>query len=132
MAFEVEQRRYPITRTTVVRPVGELSIGSMSLLRTALRQAVREDAAVIVVDLGLASVSDSAVVLPLVEAARLGRSFGAKVVVVTAPDLVSARLASCGLTDRRRPRAPDHQPHDVPGPTKRRSAGTRQRGSPSH
>ncbi|MDX6256204.1 MAG: hypothetical protein QOJ11_2538 [Frankiales bacterium] len=105
MAFEVEQRRYPITRTTVVRPVGELSIASMSLLRTALRRAVREDSAVIIVDLRLASVQDSAVVVPLVEAARLGRTFGAEVVVATAPEVLEARLASCGLGDRRRPRA---------------------------
>jgi anti-anti-sigma regulatory factor len=136
MALEVEQRRYPITRTTVVRPVGELSIASMSLLRTALRRALRDDAAVIVVDLGLASVSDSAVVIPLVEAARLGRAFGAQVIVVTAPALVSARLASCGLTDRRRPRAPEQQPPEQqppgpPGTAKRRSPGAR-RGSPSH
>ncbi|MDX6214287.1 MAG: hypothetical protein QOF82_3374 [Frankiales bacterium] len=104
MAFEVEQRRYPMTRTTVVRPVGELSLASISLLRSALRRAVREDSAVIVVDLGLASVEDTSVVVPLVEAARLGRAFGAEVVVATAPELLKARLASCGLADRRRPR----------------------------
>lgn len=125
MAFEVEQRRYPITRTTVVRPVGELSIASMSLLRTALRRAVREDAAVIVVDLGLTSVQDSAVVVPLVEAARLGRAFGAEVVVATAPAELEARLASCGLSDRRRrrPVLPE-----LPEPGRRRSQGARRNG----
>ncbi|MDX6226911.1 MAG: hypothetical protein QOI76_301 [Frankiales bacterium] len=122
MAFEVEQRRYPITRTTVVRPVGELSIASMSLLRTALRRAVRDDSAVIIVDLGLASVHDSAVVVPLVEAARLGRAFGAEVVVATAPEVLEARLASCGLGDRRRPRAVSLP---LTGPSQRRTPGGR-------
>jgi anti-anti-sigma regulatory factor len=103
--FEVEQRRYPNTRTTVVRPVGELSVTSVSMLRAALRRAVREDSAVIVVDLGLASVRDEDVVAPLVEAARMGRALGAEVVVATAPDEIAPRLRSCGLTDRRRPRA---------------------------
>jgi anti-anti-sigma regulatory factor len=106
MAFEVEQRRYPGTRTTVVRPIGELSTGSMSLLRRALRRAVREDSAVIVVDLGLTSVRDLTVVAPLVEAARLGQAFGAEVVVATAPGELAAGLASCGLVDRRRSRLP--------------------------
>jgi anti-anti-sigma regulatory factor len=106
MAFEVEQRRYPGTRTTVVRPIGELSSGSMSLLRTALRRAVREDSAVIVVDLGRASVRDLTVVAPLVEAARLGQELGAEVVVATAPGELAADLASCGLVDRRRSRQP--------------------------
>jgi anti-anti-sigma regulatory factor len=120
MAFEVEQRRYPTTRTTVVRPVGELSVQSMSVLRTALRRAVREDAAVIVVDLALASVRDAAVVVPLVEAARLGRAFGAEVVVATAPEELQARLRSCGLTDRRRPRSAAVDTVDVVRP---RAAG---------
>lgn len=128
MTFEVEQRRYPNTRTTVVRPVGELSIASMSELRTALRRAVREDAAVIVVDLGLASVYDNAVV-PLVEAARLGRAFGAEVVVATAPGSLSARLASCGLTDRRRPRAASQPQPDAPLTAKRRPPVVPHRGT---
>src|SRR3954454_8898677 len=76
MAFEVEQRRYPDTRTTVVRPVGELSAGSMRELRTAVRRAVRDDSAVIVVDLVLASMSEADMVVPLVEAARLGQAYG--------------------------------------------------------
>jgi anti-anti-sigma regulatory factor len=130
MTFEVEQRRYPNTRTTVVRPVGELSVASMSELRTALRRAVREDAAVIVVDLGLASVHDNAVVVPLVEAARLGRAFGAEVVVATAPESLMARLASCGLTDRRRPRAVSSQPPaDAPATGKRRPPAVPHRGT---
>jgi anti-anti-sigma regulatory factor len=128
MTFEVEQRRYPNTRTTVVRPVGELSVSSMSELRTALRRAVREDAAVIVVDLGLASVYDNAVVVPLVEAARLGRAFGAEVVVATAPESLTARLASCGLTDRRRPRAASSMPQGDP-PAKRRPPAVPHRGT---
>ncbi|MDX6245222.1 MAG: hypothetical protein QOE76_2945 [Frankiales bacterium] len=132
MAFEVEQRRYPSTRTTVVRPVGDLSIASMSVLRTALRRAVREKAAVIVVDLALASVQDTAVVIPLVEAARLGRAFGAEVVVVTPPDSLSARLASCGLTDRRRPRAAAVQPPvESPAAARRRPPTPRRRGAES-
>src|SRR4051812_33566655 len=106
MAFEVEQRLYPTTRTTVVRPVGELSLSSISVLRTALRMAVREDSAVIVVDLGLTSVNDEDVVVPLVEAAGLGLAFGAEVVVATAPAEVARQLASRGLSDRRRPRTP--------------------------
>ena len=111
MAFEVEQRLYPTTRTTVVRPVGELSVSSIALLRNALRKAVRDDPAVIVVDLGLTSVQDEAVVAPLLEAARLGRAFGAEVVVATAPEEVAGQLASRGLADRRRPRsAPVHRP----------------------
>lgn len=111
MAFEVEQRLYPTTRTTVVRPVGELSVSSISLLRNALRKAVREDSAVIVVDLGLTSVQDQTVVTPLLDAARLGQAFGAEVVVATAPDEVAGQLASRGLSDRRRPRsAPVHRP----------------------
>jgi anti-anti-sigma regulatory factor len=105
MAFEVEQRLYPTTRTTVVRPVGELSLASISVLRNALRKAVREQSAVIVVDLGLTSVQDQTVVAPLLEAARLGLAFGAEVVVATAPDEVAGELASRGLSDRRRPRA---------------------------
>jgi anti-anti-sigma regulatory factor len=129
MTLEVEQRRYPNTRTTVVRPVGELSIASMSVLRTALRRAVREDAAVIVVDLGLASVEDTAVVVPLVEAARLGRAFGAEVVVATAPESLSARLASCGLADRRRPRPEaDPPPAEARGAVKLRPPVVRHRG----
>ncbi|MDQ1721447.1 MAG: hypothetical protein QOI26_1181 [Pseudonocardiales bacterium] len=129
MTLEVEQRRYPNTRTTVVRPVGELSIASMSVLRTALRRAVREDAAVIVVDLGLASVEDTAVVVPLVEAARLGRAFGAEVVVATAPESLSARLASCGLADRRRPRPEaTPPPAEAPAAAMRRAPVVRHRG----
>jgi anti-anti-sigma regulatory factor len=119
MAFHVEQRSYPSTRTTVVRPIGELSVASISVLRNALRKAVREDSAVIVVDLGLASVHDEAVVLPLLEAARLGRAFGAEVVVATAPDEVAGQLASRGLADRRRPRGGGH--HSAADASRRRS-----------
>jgi len=122
MAFEVEQRRYPDTRTTVVRPVGELSAGSMRELRTAVRRAVRDDSAVIVVDLGLASMSDADMVVPLVEAARLGQAYGAEVVVSTPLGALAAGLARCGLVDRRR----RGQPADVPAlpdPVRRRHTG---------
>lgn len=120
LAFEVEQRLYPTTRTTVVRPVGELSVSSVSVLRNALRKAVREESAVIVVDLGLTSVQDEDVVAPLLEAARLGRAFGAEVVVATAPEEVARELASRGLSDRRRPRnAPAYRPAEEQ--TRRRS-----------
>ena len=121
MAFVVEQRSYPSTRTTVVRPVGELSVSSIPVLRKALRQAVRDDPAVIVVDLGLTSVPDEAVVGRLVEAARLGREFGAEVVVATAPEEVAATLASRGLFDRRRPRKPTLVRDAEDDPAQRRS-----------
>ena len=122
MAFEVEQRRYPSTRTTVVRPVGELSVGSMSELRTALRRAVRDDSAVIVVDLGLTSVADADVVVPLVEAARMGHAYGAEVVVATAPGEIAEGLESFGLGDRRR-RRPAAEVSSLPDAAKRRQAG---------
>ena len=123
MTFEVEQRRYPSTRTTVVRPVGELSVGSIPELRTALRRAVRDDSAVIVVDLGLTSVADLAVVAPLVEAARLGQAYGAEVVVATAPDEIEAGLASVGLVDRRRRRPSSADVPSLPDAARRRQAG---------
>ena len=123
MAFEVEQRRYPGTRTTVVRPVGELSASSISQLRSALRRAVRDDSAVIVVDLGLASVADAGVVAPLLEAARLGQVFGAEVVVATAPGELAATLASCGFVDRRRSRTPVAPPPAQLDPARRRQRG---------
>jgi anti-anti-sigma regulatory factor len=127
VVLEIEQRRYPITRTTVVRPVGELSIASMSVLRSALRRAVRGDAAVIVVDLARTSVQDAAMAVPLVEAARLGRAFGAEVVVATAPEQLAGRLASCGLVDRRKRRPAASAP--LPGsPVRRRPPGSRRRG----
>ena len=130
MALEVEQRCYPTTRTTVVRPVGELSVSSIPVLRSAVRRAVREESHVIVVDLGLASVRDAEVVTPLVEAARLGRQFGAEVVVATAPQAVADQLASRGLLDRRRPRA---QPALAPSPhgSHRREGARRRREPPS-
>ena len=123
MTFEVEQRRYPSTRTTVVRPVGELSAGSLTELRTALRRAVRDDSAVIVVDLGLTSVADAALIVPLVEAARLGEASGAEVVVATAPGEIAARLASCGLVDRRRRRSPALEVPSLSDAARRRQAG---------
>jgi anti-anti-sigma regulatory factor len=122
MAFEVEQRRYPGSRTTVVRPVGELSAGSIRELRTAVRRAVRDDSAVIVVDLGLASMPDADLVLPIVEAARLGQAYGAEVVVATAPGALAASLARCGLVDRRRRGQPTADA-SLPDPARRRQIG---------
>ena len=120
MTFEVEQRRYPGTRTTVVRPVGELSDTSIPALRSALRRAVRDDSAVIVVDLGLASMSDAGVVASLLEDARRSQVIGAEVVVATAPGELAAELASCGFVDRRRRRVPAVEVPAPPNPIRRR------------
>ncbi|BEP16293.1 hypothetical protein acdb102_46040 [Acidothermaceae bacterium B102] len=95
----------------------------MSELRSALRRAVRDDSAVIVVDLGLASMADAGVVAPLVEAARLGQVFGAEVVVATAPGELATTLASCGFVDRRRRRTPVVDPPAPLNAARRRPRG---------
>lgn len=95
----------------------------------AVRRAVRDDSAVIVVDLGLTSFADDGMVVSLVAAARLGQECGAEVVVVTAPGEVAAGLASVGLVDRRRRRAPGAEVPSLPDVAKRRPAGIKRNAS---
>ena len=63
-------------------------------------------------------------VVPLVEAARLGQAFGAEVVVATAPAGRSSGLARCGLVDRGARGQPGHGP-PMPDPARRCTSGAR-------
>lgn len=92
---EVEPRR----ELVVVRPVGELDLGSAGELRVPLEELVTAGFARLVLDLRDLTFMDSTGLHIILDAAQRAREAGVELAVIAGPEAVQRVFEICGLLD---------------------------------